>query len=403
MANILIVDDHPDNRALLLSLLGYGGHTLSEAADGAEALERVRRERFDLVVTDVLMPRVDGYELVRQLRANLQIAQPRIIFVTATYLEAEATMLARACGVRHFMLKPIEPQTFLDLVAAVLAEPAPVSGISQPSGEVVDEHLRLLTDKLHRHVIQLEQLNRELDQRVAERTRELEVANRELEAFSYSVSHDLRAPLRHIDGYARMLMDDAERYDEGTQQRLTAISAAAKRMSQLIDALLNLSRLGRTALRPRSVDMSVQVQEVREELMGEIKDRVVRWNIGPLPVVNCDAVLLRQVWINLLSNALKYSAPRAEAIVEVGTGASEGEKTVFFVRDNGVGFNAQYGGRLFNTFQRLHDEHEFSGIGIGLAIVRRIVERHGGRVWAVSAEGKGATFYFSLAATAAPN
>ena len=232
--------------------------------------------------------------------------------------------------------------------------------------------------------------------RVAELTAELEAANRELEAFSYSVAHDLRAPLRHIDGFARMALEKSRGLDESLVKQLSIVVQAAGTMGRMIDGLLNLSRVGRAELQRRPVDMAGLVEKARTQLGPEAARPTLRWEVGALPAANGDPELLQLVWINLLSNALKYSSRRPQPEIQVGTQTVDDGKLVFFVRDNGVGFDTRYGGKLFNVFQRLHRQDEFEGIGIGLATVRRVVERHGGRVWAESRINEGATFYFCI-------
>ena len=232
--------------------------------------------------------------------------------------------------------------------------------------------------------------------RVAELTAELEAAHRELEAFSYSVAHDLRAPLRHIDGFARMALEKSRGLDDALDKQLSIVVQAAGTMGRMIDGLLNLSRVGRAELQRRPVDMAGLVEKARSQLGPEAARPTLRWEIGALPAASGDPELLQLVWINLLSNALKYSSRHPQPEIQVGARTAGDGKAVFFVRDNGVGFDMHYGGKLFNVFQRLHRQDEFAGIGIGLAVVRRVIERHGGRVWAESKINGGATFYFSL-------
>ncbi len=233
---------------------------------------------------------------------------------------------------------------------------------------------------------------------VKERSRQLEAANKELEAFSYSVSHDLRAPLRHIDGFAELLEAHAAPVlDDKGREYLRAISTSAQRMGRLIDDLLAFSRMGRAELNKRVVPLEALVRSVIDDLQPETEGRTIDWAVGALPKVYGDPALLRQVWFNLVANAIKYTQPRTRATIEIGRAPAAGDReTVVFVRDNGVGFDMRYVGKLFGVFQRLHGVDEFEGSGIGLANVQRIVARHGGRVWAEGAVGRGATFYVAL-------
>jgi PAS domain S-box-containing protein len=238
--------------------------------------------------------------------------------------------------------------------------------------------------------------NASLERRVAARTVQLEQVNRELEAFAYSVSHDLRAPLRALDGYSALLEQDAaERLDETCRGYLASIRRSAARMSTLIDDLLTLSRASRQDLRVGPVDMDALVKHVLREVLpaGELERTDVV--VHPLPAAVGDEGLLRQVWTNLLNNAVKFSSKRPRRSIEVGS-RTEGGETAYFVRDNGVGFAPEFGPKLFNAFQRLHDGRDFEGTGVGLALVRRIVERHGGRIGAESLVDGGATFWFTL-------
>jgi len=254
----------------------------------------------------------------------------------------------------------------------------------------------------------IERLNDELEQRVVERTSELAAANHELEAFSYSVSHDLRAPLRHIDGFAALLVEHlGPTLDPTAREYLSRISKSSRRMSRLIEDLLQLSRQGRVPLQLGVVDLNELISETRQRLEPSYRGRVVLWQIDELPPVWGDASLLMQVFVNLLDNALKYSGHRESATIEIGLVESTPLEVILFVRDNGAGFDMRYVDRLFGVFQRLHTDNRFEGTGVGLAVVRRIVQRHGGRVWAESAPESGATFFVALrpppAGTAVPD
>lgn len=259
------------------------------------------------------------------------------------------------------------------------------------------DEIGVLTDAFNEMVDRLAVLHRELEARVQSRTAALQEANRELEAFSYSVSHDLRAPLRHIGGFATMLEKHAgPTLDEKGRRYVTVILQSTARMGQLIDDLLDFSRHGRAELRTDNVPLDGLVEAVRAGLQSETDGRVVEWQIAPLPAVRGDPALLRQVFLNLLGNAVKYTRRREVARIEIGVQARTAEESVVFVRDNGAGFDMRYVDKLFGVFQRLHHENEFEGTGVGLATVRRIVQRHGGRVWAEGSLDEGATFFVAL-------
>lgn len=243
---------------------------------------------------------------------------------------------------------------------------------------------------------EIRRLNLELEQRVVERTAELEAANKELEAFSYSVSHDLRAPLRHIEGFIEIVRaTQASALDDEGRRHLQTIADSSRQMGKLIDDLLGFSRTARVELRKVHVNLNDLVKSVLHEMEPDTGGRDIQWTMGELPQVEGDPALLRQVIFNLLSNALKYTRTRRQARIEIGSTQTDNE-TVIFVRDNGVGFDPRYAQKLFGVFQRLHRAAEFEGTGVGLANVRRIITRHGGRTWAESDVDEGATFFFSL-------
>jgi PAS domain S-box-containing protein len=272
-----------------------------------------------------------------------------------------------------------------------------VSPIKDATGHIVGVS-KVARDVTERKVAgQTRQLNVELEQRVAERTAQLLAANQELQAFSYSVSHDLRAPLRHVMGFVELLQKDAgPALSEKSLRYLTTIFQAAKRMGILIDDLLAFSRVGREELQKTAVNLNELVRETLGDFQAETNGRILAWNIHPLPSVRADRALLRMVLVNLISNAVKFTGGRAEAQIEIGDASAGQGETVIFIRDNGAGFDPRYTDKLFGVFQRLHSQEEFEGTGIGLANVRRIIHRHGGRVWAEGVVDGGATFYFSI-------
>jgi len=259
-----------------------------------------------------------------------------------------------------------------------------------------EDELGLLTDAFNHMLAQIQTFNQTLEHRVEARTAELEVANKELEAFSYSVSHDLRAPLRAVDGFSQAVLEDyGSKLPAEGHRYLQIIRDGAQRMGVLIDDLLTFSRLSRMDLVRQKVQNRALVDEALRELNSQSDGREIDWRIAELPPCEGDPALLKQVWVNLLSNALKYTRKREAVRIEIGS-RRENNQDVFFVRDNGTGFDMQYADKLFGVFQRLHRAEEFEGTGVGLAIVQRIVHRHGGRIWAKAAVDRGAEFSFTL-------
>jgi light-regulated signal transduction histidine kinase (bacteriophytochrome) len=239
-------------------------------------------------------------------------------------------------------------------------------------------------------------LNKELEQRVIERTIQLEAANKELEAFTYSVSHDLRAPLRAVDGFSKFVLDDYEKkLDSEGKRLLNLIRSNIQKMDQLITDLLALSRVARSDLNFSGIDMTQMAISMFNEIAApDIPDKI-SFKVDPLPEAYADPTYIRQVWANLIANSIKFSSKEKKPLIKI-CGHFENGFNVYYVKDNGVGFNPEYTHKLFGVFQRLHKSDDFEGTGVGLAIVQRIIHRHGGKVWAEGAEGKGATFYFSL-------
>jgi two-component system, sensor histidine kinase and response regulator len=360
---IIIVDDETAQMKALCNTLQDHGYETTGFVSALAALKVMEETTFGLLLTDLMMPEMDGIAL-------LQAARQKDHNLVGIIMTGEGTITtaveAMKSGALDYILKPFKLKAMLPVLERALA------------------------------VRRLRLENAELERCVRERTAELESANKELEAFSYSVSHDLRAPLRHIDGFATLLADSAQSaLSEEGRHYLSLINKSSSQMSRLIDDLLDFSRLGRAEMRRTHVNLQELLEKVVEELQPETVGRNIVWKKGPLPMVQADPSLLRQVLINLLFNAVKYSRPRDPAEIEIGC-RSEAKETVIFVRDNGVGFDMRYAEKLFGVFQRLHSKEEFEGTGVGLANVRRIIARHGGRTWAEAKVDEGATFYFSL-------
>ena len=243
---------------------------------------------------------------------------------------------------------------------------------------------------------ELQELNARLEERVNERTAQLEAANKELEAFSYSVSHDLRAPLRAIDGFSKYILEDyGSKLDSEANRLLELVRTNTQKMDKLITDILTLSRISRSEHKLGVVDMTKMAKSMFNEVVSSEERAKLTFNVGELPLANADATYLKQVWIILISNAVKFSSERKKPLIRI-EGYTENGNNIYYIEDNGVGFNQEYAHKLFGVFQRLHKADEFEGTGVGLAIVKRIILRHGGKVWANGKEGKGATFYFSL-------
>lgn len=365
--DILLVDDKPENLAVLESILEGPEYRLTKAQSAQAALTALLSTDFALIVLDIRMPETSGIELAQMIKSRKRTRDIPIIFLTAHYAEDEHVLSGYSAGAVDYLTKPVNP------------------GILKSKVAVFRE--------LYRKTKALNEANQSLNRR----NEELTAANQELEAFSYTVSHDLRAPLRHVSGYVEILREHAAAtLDEESLRYLDLIQQSAGKLGDLIDHFLAFARMGRADLNITSVEMNELVRQAIESLHAETEGRCIDWQIGELPRVQADPDMMRQVWINLLSNAVKYTRPRDSARIEIGCDLSRPKEFVFFVRDNGVGFNMQYASKLFGVFQRLHREKEFEGTGIGLANVRRIINRHGGRTMAEGTLNAGATISFTL-------
>jgi two-component system sensor histidine kinase/response regulator len=360
-ARILIVDDEMASMRALCDTLQTRGYDVAGFTGGDVALQCLRERQFDLLLTDLMMPGMGGVEL---LAAALKI-DPQVVGIIMTGQGTVATAVeAMKAGAFDYVLKPFKLSLILPVLTRALAV----------------RQLRL--DKIF------------LEENLRKRSAALETANQELEAFSYSVSHDLRAPLRAVNGFAQMLEEDyGEKVDDEGRRLLATVRAGAVQMGRLIDDLLAFSRSGRQTLEASPVDMVALTREAAAQFLSEHPGS--KMDISNLPSAIGDGPLLKQVWVNLIGNAFKYSAKAPSPLIEIG-GQKNDADVEYWVRDNGAGFDMKYYDKLFRVFQRLHGIDQFPGTGAGLAIVQRIIFRHGGRVWAEGWVGEGAVFHFSL-------
>ncbi|MEC4806221.1 MAG: ATP-binding protein [Jaaginema sp. PMC 1079.18] len=385
LPHILLVEDNADMRSYLKVLLA-AYYQVTTAHDGVAAWriisEAIERDDlgYALVLTDVMMPGLNGIELLRSLRDNPKTREIPVILLSARTGE-EAEIAGLEANADDYLFKPFSARQLLARIEANL------------------KLARMRREAVYREQVmaEVQNLNATLEQRVQMRTAQLEAINQELEAFSYSVSHDLQTPLRYISSFVERLQNhlSSAPIDATTQRYLGILEQATARSYQMVNDLLQFSRLGKTQLSFRPVAMTQLVQEVRSQLEPSIGDRAIQWQIEPLPEVQGDREMLRLVWQNLLTNAVKYTREQSIARITIGS-IIENHTITFWIRDNGVGFDLKYQDRLFGLFQRLHSQEQFPGTGVGLANVRRIIHCHDGRIWAEGAIDCGATFYFSL-------
>ncbi|HEY2083508.1 MAG TPA: response regulator [Verrucomicrobiae bacterium] len=361
-ARILIVDDERAQMQALCNTLQDHHYETTGFSVPQDALAALRQRDFDLILADLMMPEMDGISL---LKAALEVNPDLVGIVMTGQGTIDTAVKAMKAGAVDYILKPFKLSAILPVLSRALA------------------------------IRRLRAENLELSRAVRKHAADLEEANKELESFSYSVSHDLRAPLRAVDGFTSMVLARfSDQIPPEARRLLLQVEKSAKRMGQLIEDLLRFSRLSRQPLSTGQVDIFEMVNGIVQELRNEAGDREIETRIAELPEVVGDSSLLRQVFVNLLSNAFKFTRNK-KGLIEIGCDVA-GPENIFFVKDNGAGFDMAYSQRLFSVFQRLHTEDQFEGTGVGLSIVQRIVQRHGGRVWAEAEVGKGATFHVAL-------
>jgi PAS domain S-box-containing protein len=490
--NILIVDDKVNNIYALEQILGQPGRNLISVTSGNEALKVALNQEIDLIILDVQMPGMDGFEVAQILKSNKRTSETPIIFVTAELKDQKFVLKGFEEGAIDYLAKPLNPEITeakvsvllqlhrqqrelmeknlaLENYALLINNSADLICIINSKTFHIEEMNDAVYDRLGYSVqeikgsslltylsedgqwkvqqlakqcpptfsfealmytksnepryfswnvvhknkswfangrditrqkkadFEINQLNKNLERNIAQ----LQLTNKELEAFSYSVSHDLRAPLRSINGYAQMIQEDhAQNFNDEAKRMLNVIRNNARKMGMLIDDLLEFSRMGRKEITRVAIDFKKLVEPIVADIRHSAPEKT-KITLHHLPGTQGDPSLLSQVFINLISNAVKYSAKKENAEVEIGAEEKDDE-IVYYIKDNGAGFDMQYAHKLFGVFQRLHSNEEFEGTGVGLAIVQRIIVKHGGKVWAEGKPGDGAVFYFSLPKTNNP-
>ena len=407
IASILVVDDVPDNLQVLSDILTREGYLVRPVTSAAMAFRTMEAALPQLVLADIKMPEMNGYEFCQRLKEDERTREIPVIFISALG-ETQDKVRAFEVGGVDYITKPFQAGEIVARVRTHLALSELRLSLVQLNTQLEDrvrfrtQELAANLEALSREVAErrraedeLQRLNEELEGRVRERTAQLEASNIELEAFSYSVSHDLRAPLRGIEGFSQALLEDCQdQLDETGREYLARIRAGTERMGGIIEALLKLSRVGRSDLGRMDVDLSALCRRILEGLACADPGRQIDCVIQPGLRAQADPHLLAMALENLLSNAWKFTARTEAPRIEVGAGV----QGAFYIRDNGAGFEMAFAPKLFKAFQRLHSAQEFEGTGIGLAIVQRIIRRHGGRIWAQAEPQRGATFFFTLPA-----
>jgi two-component system, sensor histidine kinase and response regulator len=443
LTDILIVEDSPTQAAQIKYLLESYHYKVMVAENGQQALVWLSKHKPSLVISDIVMPEMNGFELCEKIKSYEGTEDIPVILLTSLS-DPEEVIEGLSCGADSFITKPFNKEYLVSNIKKILTEkgapeykrdtrgieiyydgkkrtirtgPQEVikfllniyQGAIHQNNELIQtrDELRLLNERLEdlveertkelkKNEKKILAFNAELEQRVAERTTQLQAVNNELETFSYSVSHDLKAPLRAINGFTGILIEKYQNKLGSDGQRICdVIKNSAVQMSRLIDDLLAFSRLNRSELHMSDIDMRTMANSIYYEYSLPEQRENISFTVQDIPRAFGDPSLIRQIWANLISNAVKFSSKKDHPEINIDCEADKNE-IIYSISDNGAGFDMQYADKLFSVFQRLHDSAEFEGTGIGLAIVKRIVNRHGGRVWAAGEPDKGAIFYFSL-------
>jgi hypothetical protein len=414
--HVLVAEDSATQAELLRCLLEDQGYEVTTASNGRLALEAARARKPTLVVSDIVMPEMDGYSLCKAIKGDKQLKDTPVVIVTSL-AGIQDIVMALDCGADNFIRKPYEPAALLARIQYILSN-RELRGhrgtrvklgleiflggkkhfITSEREQILDllvasyEQAVQANEELKRRDQVISALNADLERHAAH----LEAANRELEAFSHSVSHDLRAPLVSIDGFTAHLQKEGESLSVQGREYLRRVRESVRRMGALIDDMLHLSKVTRAQLHREDADLAQVARDVVDELRLSHPRHPVDFVMPDSVPANCDVRLMRIALVNLLGNAWKFTGKRDGARVEFSVAAPRGAEPIYRVQDNGAGFDMAHAGKLFSPFERLHGAGDFPGTGIGLATVQRIVERHGGRLWAEASVGHGASFYFTL-------
>ena len=390
-ANILLVDDHPENLLALEAVLEPLGENLFRAGSGFDALRLLLRHEFAVILMDAQMPEMNGFETAALIRAREKTRNVPIIFVTAHARDHKQLVESYYVGAVDYIPKPFEPDILRSKIKVFVDLHKKNEQLRKQEMLEAERRQKELAEELERE--HMRQLTQELERRVNERTAELLAANKELENFCYSISHDLRAPLRAISATSMMLLEDSgSKLEQTDKEKLLRQAAAAKRLGELIDDLLGLARLTQREMKHEKVDLTDLARSTASEL--QCLDGRHQFKVQEGMTCTGDPALIRVLMQNLLENACKYSPNGGD--IEIGE-----LDTVFFVRDPGIGIQMEYAHKIFLPFERLVLDSEYPGTGIGLATAQRVVSRHGGKIWVESQPGEGSIFYFTLSSAGA--